>query len=446
MMRRGSVRIGLAVLATLVSSSPASALITQQFFVSANNKLYYVVGAVPSSNNVGVQMTSMVISSGTAVPVTETANNPPDPVVTSFATFLTGGLLNVPPLSNIKRTALITGLPNNFIEDMGNPVNGDFDPNAVGGNGLLILPGGAVSITFDGSATPVVDITTSTGSGNELVPAATSINITRRIGMTTFENVTTVVFPNPPGPAVTSTGSTCAGGSNPGTPCSPAAPPPDTCMGGGSCTNFGGETPGQNVTLDDTLGSRVGNPASQGDSIDGIFIPNTTALIVFMVDDGAAAFGISATGFDVTGTCSNSNTACDLDEDCPDGTCTFGLAQRNVLNTTGDVDNSDFNPTPTFTPSNTPTVTPTNTPTNTATETSTPTATLTPSNTPTQTATNTETPTFTPSPTRTNTATQTPTRPPIPVVPSPLSPSGMIMIGSLAAGLLWALRRLVAAR
>jgi hypothetical protein len=93
-------------------------------------------------------------------------------------------------------------------------------------------------------------------------------------------------------------------------------------------------------------------------------------------------------------------------------------------------------PTPTLTPTNTNTPTPTNT--NTPTPTSTPTATFTPTstNTPTNTPTRTSTPTNTPTPPPTN------TRPPIPVVPSPMSPSGMLMIGALGIGLLWALRRI----
>jgi hypothetical protein len=93
-------------------------------------------------------------------------------------------------------------------------------------------------------------------------------------------------------------------------------------------------------------------------------------------------------------------------------------------------------PTPTNTPTNTNTPTPTNTSTPSATNT--PTATLTPTstNTPTPTATRTPTPTNTPTPPPTN------TRPPIPVVPSPMSPSGMLMIGALAIGLLWGLRRI----
>jgi hypothetical protein len=124
------------------------------------------------------------------------------------------------------------------------------------------------------------------------------------------------------------------GGTNSGTPCSPEAPPPDLCTGGGTCTNFGGEAAGQNVTLDDTLGSRVGNPSSQGATIDGFFIRNSTAIVVFMVQGVNLAVGLSATGFNVTGTCSNAATACGTDEDCPGGTCTTGLDQRNVVDTT----------------------------------------------------------------------------------------------------------------
>jgi hypothetical protein len=138
MVRRGRHRIEVAaVFAVLVSSSPALAVISQQFFLSETNKLYYVVVANSSSGSFAAQVTTIMMTSGTAVPVNETSNNPPDPVVTSFGTFLTGGILRFPPLSALKRTAIITGLPSNFIEDMGNPLNGDFDPS---GDGLLTLP------------------------------------------------------------------------------------------------------------------------------------------------------------------------------------------------------------------------------------------------------------------------------------------------------------------
>ena len=93
--------------------------------------------------------------------------------------------------------------------------------------------------------------------------------------------------------------------------------------------------------------------------------------------------------------------------------------------------------TPTFTPTDTPTRTPTNTPTPTPTPTNTPTQTPTP----TPTDTPTLTPTVTPTPTPTRTVSPTRTPPPIPVVPSPLAPSGLVMIAVLGAGVFWMLVR-----
>ena len=96
-------------------------------------------------------------------------------------------------------------------------------------------------------------------------------------------------------------------------------------------------------------------------------------------------------------------------------------------------------PTPTHTATNTATNTPTATPTptNTPTATATNTPTLTPTQTPTRTPTN--TPTITPTSTPTNTV--TPTSPPIPVVPSPMSPAGLVMVSGLILAILWMLRR-----
>lgn len=116
-----------------------------------------------------------------------------------------------------------------------------------------------------------------------------------------------------------------------------------------------------------------------------------------------------------------------------------------VVSSSGRSDSQPAPPPPTSTPTSTPTntATATNTATNTATSTFTatstltPTLTATPSNTATATATRTNTPTLTPTPPPTN------TRPPIPVVPSPTSPAGLVMIIGLGGGLLWALRRMV---
>lgn len=103
--------------------------------------------------------------------------------------------------------------------------------------------------------------------------------------------------------------------------------------------------------------------------------------------------------------------------------------------------------TPTNTPTNTPTATntftqtPTATPTSTQTFTFTPTLTASPTNTPTATNTFTQTPTFTPTLTPTNTATPSPTSPPIPVVPTPTSPAGLVLITGLGLSIAWMLRR-----
>src|SRR5262249_59707503 len=121
------------------------------------------------------------------------------------------GLLDVPPLSNLKRTAIISGLPQNHVDNMGNPLKGIFDPNANNGDGLLTLPGGARTVSYDNSGTePIVPITQSSGSGDSEVPVANTVTFTRRVGMTTFANVPTIVFPNPPGAIVLSSGATCA--------------------------------------------------------------------------------------------------------------------------------------------------------------------------------------------------------------------------------------------
>lgn len=92
-----------------------------------------------------------------------------------------------------------------------------------------------------------------------------------------------------------------------------------------------------------------------------------------------------------------------------------------------------------------PTATPTNTPTNTGTST----ATRTPTNTPTETptSTSTRTPTHTPTQTATFTQSQTATHtpPPVPVVPSPTSAAGLLLISGLGLSIAWMLRQTAAA-
>lgn len=110
---------------------------------------------------------------------------------------------------------------------------------------------------------------------------------------------------------------------------------------------------------------------------------------------------------------------------------------------TGSAQVSVLEPTPTPTPSETPTTSPTNTPTDTPTTTPTDTPidtpTITPTATPTRTPTN--TPTETPPP-----PTPTFTPPPIPVVSSPTSPAGILLIVGLGLAIGFMLRRVPMAR
>ena len=100
--------------------------------------------------------------------------------------------------------------------------------------------------------------------------------------------------------------------------------------------------------------------------------------------------------------------------------------------------------TPTSTPTDTPTATPTDTPTNTPTDTPTNTPTATPTNTPTDTPT--ATPTSTPTATPTLSATPTRTPPPVPVIPSPTSPAGLLLVTGLGVSIAWMLSRMTRGR
>ena len=163
---------------------------------------------------------------------------------------------------------------------------------------------------------------------------------------------------------------------------------------------------------------------------DGFTLNNNEAIVfIYNSSLGGSGFAVATGGFGIsTDTVNNPN--------CPN--------PNSIVSATGDNDSQPAPPPPTSTPTSTPTNTPTNTATATntatltftATSTLTPTSTVTPSNTATATSTRTNTPTATNTPPPTN------TRPPIPVVPSPTSPAGLVMIIGLGGGLLWALRRM----
>ncbi len=130
-----------------------------------------------------------------------------------------------------------------------------------------------------------------------------------------------------------------------------------------------------------------------------------------------------------TGTATNSPV--------PTETATVGpTSTETEIPTNSPVPTETSTPVP---PTETPTDGPTATQTETATITNTPTVTETPTITNTPTQTNTPTETSTAGPSFTPTATRT--RPPIPVVASPATPAGLLMIAALALGLFWSLRR-----
>jgi hypothetical protein len=228
-----------------------------------------------------------------------------------------------------------------------------------------------------------------------------------------------------------------------------------------ACIATGVTAPGCLSGTRTTFGFGLGRNAGTNECVSGLPTAVTTIcadrpadgftvgkgqVIVFMYDGslGAAGFTIGLGGFGID-TDNSNNPQCPL-AGHPNGTVITADAQNPsappapppTVTPTSTVTNTPTL-TPTLTPTNTPTLTPTNTPTLTPTNT----PTLTPTNTPTRTPTN--TPTRTPTPTPTNTPTPspqpTPTAPPVPLIPSPTSPSGLLLISGLGLSIAWMLRR-----
>jgi len=203
--------------------------------------------------------------------------------------------------------------------------------------------------------------------------------------------------------------------------------------GGGSDFNtfaFGVPATGSPPVCTSSSSVTVNTTVCAAQPADG-FTLGDNQIVVFVYGGNLASLGftVAAGGFGIS-TDTVNNPGC--------------MNPPSVVSSSGRSDSQPAPPPPSPTPTSTATVTatftltPTNTPTNTNTPTSTFTAT------PTFTATNTATPsnTRTNTPTPTNTPPPTNTRPPIPVVPSPTSPAGLVMVFGLGGGLLWALRRM----
>ena len=389
-------RILTVSLVVILGGANRSSALSVERCVSTDNHVYMIV----TTTNAFTQVTSVAMTSGNASACSE--NPAAGQVLTSAATGQ-GSLL-----PDRVRTAILSGFTTNQVSCAGN-----FVANAAGGKGVLTLPGGAVTVSADPASSTAATVAVATADvgapGPGLVPAAVDVaGLSRSItGCSTGPGVS-MVFPTNGG-ATTYSDSTS------------------------------GEVASQTVTLDDTEGSGVGNRAPghttaptqanpDGFGLQGnCSIPSSCQIIVFIGhQNGSPGFGVAVAGF------------------------TTATSEGIVTSTENAAQNENFNtPTPTTTPTNTNTPTPTPTPTNTftptptptPTNTNTPTPTPTPTNTFTPTPTPTPTPTRTPSPSFTPTPTPTNTRPPVPVVPSPTSPAGLVMIGALGIGLLWALRR-----
>ena len=409
-LNKGTGPLGILTLGIIVllgRADVATALTTQQC-VSADNHVYLII--TTQSSNIGTQVTSVGVNEFSPCSVSE---------IGAVGTVLSSYSAGVGPLlADRARTGVLSGLDTNSLSCVSN-----FDANAAGGQGVLNLPvmGIPRTVSVDSmSSTETLFPVAMAGGG---IPGAADINASRSItGITCSGN--TMAFPAGNAGNVISDPTT-------------------------------GEVSGQSITFDDTSGTRVGdlpappmgaNAVAPFQSVpDGFLLQGncsalaTCQVVVFVAKATPPAimfgFGVAAAGFTVDGSLVQVQTE--------------GAQQNGVFNTLTPTTTPTPTPTatntntPTNTPTPTPTFTPTSTPTNTntPTPTNTPTATFTRTNTATPTQTATPTNTATPTATRTPTPTPTNTRPPIPVIPTPGSPSGMLLIGGLALAMLWALSR-----
>ena len=415
-LNRGTGALRILTLGSIVllgGANVATALTTQQC-VSDDNHVYLII--TTQSSTIGTEVTSVGMNALSPCSVSEIAGT--DAVLTSYAAGVG------PLLPNRMRTTVLSGFSTNSLSCASN-----FDPSGAMGKGILNLPlPGTRTVSADpGSSTEMLVTEATADPSSAPIPAASDINTSRTIAGPITCSGNAMVFP------LGGVGVTL---SNPTT----------------------GEVANQSVTLDDTSGSRVGNgcpgnavpdcvpgPGGSQSVPDGFLLQgncggtSTCQIVVFVAEASDLAiqngFGVSAAGFTVNGSLLQAQTE--------------GAQQNGSFNTLTPTSTPTPTPTatntntPTSTSSPTPTPTPTNTPTNTNTPTPTPTPTATPTRTNTATPSSTPTPTNTPTATNTRTPTPTPTntRPPIPVIPSPGSPSGMLLISGLGLAMLWALSR-----
>lgn len=329
--------------------------------------------------------------------------------------------------------------------------------------GLLIVAptiarGAAVSIQPSSSsianvgATGTVNLSVDNGAGI----LSANFTVQYNSGIVTA----TLVDQPPAGCSIASTNATCSAGPVVGTRC-------DTNNGTLDCGRC--NDPGQTFcnTTGDCPATFTCSPGVCAGTVNDVRM-----AIACISSLGSGALNLARVTFQglQPGTSSLTISQCSLEGGAGPIACASTGGSIDVLGPTNTPSNSPtitLTSTPvntvttTATSTSTPTVTNTSTITSTATVTSTPTQTNTftlgPSLTPTGTATSTSTATVTRTatstptitstrpPTNTPTITLTPeattTRPAVPVVSSPVGPSGMLLVGTLSLGLLWALRQ-----
>ena len=267
------LRLAAALLLLLVAAGEARAGLNSEACVSNDHTVYMVL----KTNVTRTRVTSVALSQDAANSCVE---NSAEPVQTAVAV---GG----PILPSAKRTAVLANFTTNA-NLVGTCTPPQFDPAAAGGAGILVLPGGvkvSANPTHADCGGTCVAIK-AVGTSDASVPAAYEISVSR-FAMSGVTSCTvqgnTLVFPSPasPLPPVVSDGRTSS------------LDPTDT-----------GEVTDQQVTLDDTNGTVVGNPASQA-TPDGFVLRGSCTgsaspdcqLIVFMGTATGTGFGKGAAGF-----------------------------------------------------------------------------------------------------------------------------------------------------
>lgn len=319
---------------------PSEALqLTVALYRALDDTLYVVVPGIAGRR---VKVTSLAIATGNVIAHRESfapGLTPSDFVLTSLAAAeaVEGDGDPLLPLASTRSSGIVHGLTAH--PSVQTPL---FDACAVSGAGLLTLPGGRqVTSLGQGPHAPQAAALTSLATPAAGVPAAVTKRISRRINA---GNVTrrAIVFPVPrPGPVSDAKPSQCARSANGGDHCADdlecevsctqigqgccglaSSPPrctaqplvcepnePSSCKGVGACSLLGGEVADQTITIDDTLDTPFGNPASSDAPTDGILLEGECTgssdcdAIVLVVDAGPLAdlVRVAAAGFVLDG-------------------------------------------------------------------------------------------------------------------------------------------------